>query len=520
MDWMIYYLSIDKTEIKKMKTHIALLITLTAHLFLWSCQAQTAKQESINRQPVFAGQFYPGSTNELKSELAQYFSQAKAPQNPENLRALIAPHAGYVFSGQVAASAYNQISPEATYDNIFILAPSHRVQFDGASIYNTGNYETPLGEVKVNQSLANLLIEEYSFFSYQKQAHQQEHSLEVQLPFLQHHMNNNFQIVPIITGTHDPEMCKKLAEALTPYFTKDNLFIVSSDFSHYPKYQDAEKVDAKTAEAIKQNSPKSFLQTIHANTQKNISNLATSACGWPDILTLLHLTSADECCSVKTIHYMNSGDQRNRKDRVVGYWALGFFQNTKNDKKEHTMNFQLNEEEKHTLLNIARNALKKYLTEGEIPAVEETDLTETLREPTGAFVTLHKHEKLRGCVGRFKPELPLYQVVQKMAIAAATHDMRFPEVEAEEMDEISIEISVLTPMQKIESKEEFELEKDGIYIKKGSKAGTFLPQVAKKTQWDKDEFLGHCARDKARIGWDGWKKADVYKYQAIVFSEK
>jgi AmmeMemoRadiSam system protein B/AmmeMemoRadiSam system protein A len=506
-----------------MNTKIAILNIVMIIAFVFSCTAQTGEEDSdkkcVNREPVVAGQFYPDNPKQLKTQLESFFSKAKKRQSAGHLRAIIAPHAGYVFSGRVAASAYNQIPREAEYENIFIIAPSHRVSFEGASIYKAGNYETPLGQVKVNRSLVKSLIEEHNFFQFKKSAHEQEHSLEVQLPFLQYHLKKEFQIVPVVTGTHSPEVCEKIASALKPYFNRKNLFVVSSDFSHYPEYQDAKTVDEKTAEAIVSNSPRKFLQAIHANKQKNIPNLATSTCGWPGILSLLHLTSQLEDCEIEKTHYMNSGDVAKRKDRVVGYWAISFFENTNKSKKTDNMGFQLNKEEKNTLLTIARNALEHYIKKGEVPEIDQSEITETLKEQTGAFVTLAKKGDLRGCIGRFEPDLPLYEVVQKMAIAAATRDMRFPGVEPEELDEIGIEISVLTPMQKVESIEEITLGEDGIYIKKGNSSGTFLPQVAEKTQWNKEEFLGHCARDKAGIGWDGWKDADVYKYQAIVFHE-
>jgi len=506
-----------------MKFNVTFFSILMSLLTVYSCHSQTDKQKGkdacINREPVFAGQFYPDNKKSLRSQLNSFFSKAKERQSEEQLQAIIAPHAGYVFSGQVAASAYNQISSDAEYENIFIIAPSHKVRITGASIYNIGNYETPLGEVKVNRTLADKLIEEHDFFSFEKQAHQQEHSLEVQLPFLQHHLKDDFQIVPIVTGPQQPEMTEKMANALKPYFAEENLFVVSSDFSHYPEYDDATTVDKATADAIVSNSPKQLLQTIHANSQKDISNLSTSCCGRAGILSLLYLTSGKEDYNIEKIHYMNSGDLGNTKDRVVGYWAIGFYKNNENTKKGSNMSFQLNREEKNSLLHIARNSLEHYLNEGVIPEVDQAQLTETLREKTGAFVTLNKKGNLRGCVGRFEPGIPLYEVVQKMAVAAATQDMRFPGVEPEELDDISIEISVLTPMQKIESKDEITLGEDGIYIKKGTNSGTLLPQVAEKTQWSKEEFLGHCAQDKAGIGWDGWKDADVYKYQAIVFHE-
>jgi AmmeMemoRadiSam system protein B/AmmeMemoRadiSam system protein A len=508
---------------QKMNIKILVIKIVIVALFAFSCTAQTGKDKHddacVNREPVVSGQFYPDNPGQLKSQMESFFSSAKGRQTSGNLRALIAPHAGYVFSGQVAASAYNQISPEAEYDNIFIIAPSHRVRFDGASIYNIGNYKTPLGEVKVNRALADSLIKENAFFQFKKSAHEQEHSLEVQLPFLQYHLKKDFQIVPIVTGTHSPDVCEKIARALKPCFTSDNLFIVSTDFSHYPDYKDARDIDKETADAVVTNSPEKFLQTIHANKQKNIPNLATSSCGWPGILSLLHLTSQLDNCRIEETHYMNSGDVAERKDRVVGYWAISFFTNNHKSKKMDNMGFQLNKEEKNTLLNIARHALEHYLNKGEVPEVDQSELTENLKEQTGAFVTLTKMGNLRGCIGRFDSDLPLYEVVQKMAIAAATRDMRFPGVEQEELDDIELEISVLTPMQKVESIDEITLGEDGVYIKKGNSSGTFLPQVAEKTQWNKEEFLGHCARDKAGIGWDGWKEADVYKYQAIVFHE-
>ena len=507
-----------------MKINVTFLSIFMFLALVYSCHSQTGKDNGkdacINREPVVAGQFYPDDENSLRSQLNTFFSNAKERQSEGRLQAIISPHAGYVFSGQVAASAYNQIPSDAEYDNIFIIAPSHRVRITGASIYNIGNYETPLGEIKVNRSLADKLIEEHDLFSFKKQAHKQEHSLEVQLPFLQHHLKNDFQIIPVVTGPQQPEMAKKMANALEPYFTEENLFVISSDFSHYPKYEEATDVDEATANAIISNSPEQFLQTIHANSQKNISNLSTSCCGRAGILSLLYLTSGKNDYNIEKVRYMNSGDVGNRKDRVVGYWAIGFYKNSENTKKRSNMSFQLNKEEKNTLLHIARNTLEHYLNEGVIPEVDQSKITETLEEKTGAFVTLNKNGNLRGCVGRFEPGIKLYEVVQKMAIAAATKDMRFPGVEREELDNISIEISVLTPMQKVESKDEIALGKDGIYIKKGTNSGTFLPQVAEKTGWSKEEFLGHCAQDKAGIGWDGWKDADVYKYQAIVFHEE
>ncbi|MFP4525749.1 MAG: AmmeMemoRadiSam system protein A [Bacteroidales bacterium] len=186
------------------------------------------------------------------------------------------------------------------------------------------------------------------------------------------------------------------------------------------------------------------------------------------------------------------------------------------------MSFQLKPEEKKELLKIARETLESYIREGKKPEIEESRLTEILKEKTGAFVTLSKKGNLRGCIGHFEANKPLYQIVQEMAVAASTQDIRFSPVEEDELDEIEIEISVLTPMEKVSSADEIELGKHGVYIKNGPNAGTFLPQVAESTGWSKEEFLGHLARDKAGLSWEAWKDKDteLYTYEAIVFEEK
>lgn len=181
--------------------------------------------------------------------------------------------------------------------------------------------------------------------------------------------------------------------------------------------------------------------------------------------------------------------------------------------------FKLTIEEKEKLLKIARNTLNYYLSTGKILKINESELTCAMKSSCGSFVTLHKDGALRGCIGRFVADEPLYALVQKMAIAAATEDSRFSVVVKNEIDKIDLEISVLTPLQKITSIDEIEMGRHGIYIKKGFASGTFLPQVAIETGWNKEELLGFCARDKAGIGWTGWRNADIYIYEALVFGE-
>jgi AmmeMemoRadiSam system protein B len=188
---------------------------------------QESNQELITREHVVAGQFYPGKAEELRVELIKLFANAAERKTDKDVLAIISPHAGYVFSGGVAASSFNQLDYNKKYKTIFIIGSSHRTAFDGASIYNKGNFKTPLGIVSVDIELANQLIDQHNCFNTRTDAQLYEHSLEVQIPFLQHRMKNDFKIVPIVIATQNRETCRKIAEALKPYFNADNLFIIS-----------------------------------------------------------------------------------------------------------------------------------------------------------------------------------------------------------------------------------------------------------------------------------------------------
>jgi AmmeMemoRadiSam system protein A len=328
-------------------------------------------------------------------------------------------------------------------------------------------------------------------------------------------LKNDFKIVPILLGTQDESICSKIAHILKPWFTDENLFVISTDFSHYPTYNEAVKTDKLVADAIITNNPDTFLSTVESCTEKKVANLATGCCSWPSVITLMYVTEAMPEISYKEVLYKNSGDsQYGDRDRVVGYFALRVSQQMQN-----TM--MLNEAEKEELLKIARNTIHAYLTDGSIQDVNPKSLPEALRQQAGAFVTLKKSGNLRGCIGHFEADYPLYKIVQKMAVASATQDYRFDRVSTTEINQIDIEISVLTPMQKVSDVNKIRLGTDGIYIKKGSGSGTFLPQVATDTGWNLEEFLGHCSRDKAGIGWDGWKDTDteIFVYQALIFGE-
>lgn len=476
-------------------------------LCVWACSAQ---QPGADRPPAVAGTFYPGTRGELDAKLTELFSRAVPSPGLTGVVAVIVPHAGYVYSGEVAASGYNAIDRGRKYENIFIIGPSHHVAFEGASVYIAGNFLTPLGTAEVNRELGKKLIRENRLFSDRTDAHEGEHSVEVQVPFLQRILGGNLRIVPIVVGANSPATCRSIAGTLRPYLNDRNLFVISSDFSHYPAYDDAVRTDRKTSGAILTGSPDSLLAAMQRNAEAGVPNLATSLCGWSAVLTLLYMTSGGTGCTFTQIQYKNSGDAPSgERGRVVGYDAIAVSRGKPG----------LSPDEKAALLGIARRTVEDYVFHGSVPPIDAATLPAALRLRCGAFVTLNENGRLRGCIGRFDDDEPLYRVVQLMAAAAASRDDRFDPVARSEVKDLLIEISVLTPLRRIESIDEFEPDRQGIFMRKGNHSGTFLPQVALETHWTKEELLGHCASEKAGIGWNGWKEAELYVYEAIVFGE-
>ena len=471
-----------------------------------TCNGQ--QSEPVVRPATQANRFYTGDARELSEEVDSFLALHRGATIYHHVAAVIVPHAGYYFSGRVAASAYMSVPTDQPYKRIFLLGPSHHEWLDGASVNTEADYyATPLGNVKVDRETARSISDADSVFSYQPKAHDREHCLEVQLPFLQRRLGDVPPIVPIIISTNDFNKLKRIAHVLKPYFTEENLFVISSDFSHYPSYEDACEVDALTGKAIETGSVEAFIAALEQNARSGKRNLATSACGELAIATLMLMM--DGSYEVKHLMYQNSGDAESHDhSRVVGYHSFAIV-------RKSDAGFALSDDEKRLLKEIALTSIKDSLAGKEIS--HSSPLTTHLSAKCGAFVSLHKHGRLRGCIGHFGEDIPLHEIVAEMARAAAFEDPRFMPVTADELADIDIEISVLTPMRRIESLDEFELHRHGIYIRKGYRSGTFLPQVADEVNWTKEEFVSHCAQDKAGIGWDGWKDAELYVYEAIVF---
>ena len=465
------------------------------------------------RKPAVAGSFYPSSAKEILSMTKGWLHPVDAKAAPQ---AVIVPHAGYVFSGEVAASAFNRIPKRHPYKRIFLLGPSHRVGFSGASVDTLYAYaETPLGRVAVDIETGKELLKTASF-TCRNDAHDREHCLEVQLPFLQMMYEEVPPIVPIVIGTQRLEILEDIADSLEPYFNEGNLFIISSDFSHYPSYKDAQTSDLYLANAIEQGGLEEFLNALRYIRKMDFIGQDTAACGACAIAVLLSMmdTQGRNQFDVDHVMYRNSGDSPyGDKDRVVGYNSIVITRNQKAD--EHLFHFS--DDEKRGMIAAARSAIYSALR---MDYDGDTTPVGILKEKGyGVFVTLHLNGRLRGCIGRFTSSDSLYETIQDMARSAAFSDPRFPSLSRSEAPRIDIEVSVLSPLKRISSVDEFKLGRDGIYMIKGSRHGTFLPQVATETGWSTEEFLGHCAQDKAGIGYYGWKDAELYTYQTEVVKE-
>lgn len=465
------------------------------------------------RKPAVAGYFYPANATQLKEDIYRYLKKVPEQTVDGDIFAVIVPHAGYIYSGEIAAYAYKLLKGKK-FDTIILIGSSHRVGFEGISVYNKGYFETPLGSVKIDEDVANYLIKKSKHIFFDERAHRHEHSLEVQVPFLQV-IFQDFKIVPILFGYQDEKMHNVLKSAIVDLLKtskKRILLIASTDMSHYHSWDVANRIDRRTLDLIS--------NFDIDNLWENIKTERSELCGASAVITVMMVAKELGIDGIKILKYANSGDTAGDKSRVVGYTSIAIYK--KKEVKKMEKEFSLSKDEKKKLLNIARTTLESYLRNKKIPEIVVDEKEKNLQVKTGAFVTLKKHGSLRGCIGNMTSNIPLYKLVSDMAIASATQDSRFPPVTYSELKNIEIEISVLSPLQKIQDINKIEVGKHGILIKKGYRSGVFLPQVATEHGWSRDEFLRNLCSHKMGLPEDCYKDkdAEIYIYTALVFSEK
>ncbi|MBL7053645.1 AmmeMemoRadiSam system protein B [Patescibacteria group bacterium] len=466
-------------------------------------------QVKIIRSPAVAGTFYPSSPSVLKNTINQFLDKVQIIETDNQIMGLILPHAGYQYSGQVASYGIKQLAGQSI-DTIILIGNSHYDRFDGISVYEQGYYKTPLGEVKIDSVLASKIINANKRIFFRTKAHEQEHGLEVELPLLQQVLDN-FKIVPIMFGNGSDDDYKILAEAIVKHTANKNvLLIASSDLSHYPSRNHARIADLKTIDSILTGEVDQFKNTILKLKQEGIPNASTFACGQDAIKTVMQALKQMNANEIKLFNYANSGDVIETEQKVVGYTSIGFFGARRGD--------LLNKLEKEKLLQIAKQTITSHVLNKKIPEFEIN--SGKLKENLGAFVTIRKQGRLRGCIGRFSPTtVPLHQVVSEMAISASSNDSRFPPVQPNELAELDYEVSVLSNLIKIDDWQEIELGKHGVQIRQGMRSGVFLPQVATDNNWDINRFMGELCSQKAGLAYDCWKNnnVEIYVFTAQVF---
>lgn len=459
------------------------------------------------REPVFAGLFYPKDKVVLEKMVSKYLAEAEKEQNRLNkhIFGIISPHAGYEYSGKVAAFSFNQIKGRQ-YKTVVIIGSSHQVPFRGISIYPDGFWRTPLGIVEIDKGFVKELMKECPQIKTYPAPFQNEHSLEVQLPFLQSVLKN-FKIVPLVTGGMDKKEYDCYVDALVKLIRKhpkELLIVASTDMSHFHDYSTAKSIDTKTLKHIENLDEDALIEDLDKG--------KCELCGPHGTVILIKIAKRLNA-SVQVLKYANSGDVTGDKKRVVGYGAAAFYYNEANPHKN-----ELNRDEQKILLNIARKTLEEYVIHETIPRFEIKD--KKLLEKRGVFVTLKKKGELRGCIGYIEPVLPLYKAVVDMTVAASSKDMRFLPVHKGELKDIKIEISILTPLKPIKNFEEIEVGKHGLFIKKGSYSGLLLPQVPVEYGWDREEFLRQTCI-KAGLYKNAWKdeNTEIYIFSAQIISE-
>jgi hypothetical protein len=460
------------------------------------------------RSSVIAGSWYPEDPEELTA-MVDGFLDAVEPIDGSPI-ALIVPHAGYVFSGSVAAYGFKQLT-NADYDTAVIIASDHQFPLsDPISIWAEGGFETPLGIVPVDAELSAAILASDSRITFDEMAHDGEHPIEIELPYLQR-VCPQCKIVPILMGDDSQESIQMLSKALLEVLPgKRAVVIASSDLSHYPSFDDALVVDGATLTAIETGDPAHVESTIKSLMATGFSNLSTCACGEGPIRVAMRVAQARGSDTITVLSYANSGHSPyGDQTQVVGYGAVMFW---KYDPINLTSALRLE------LLSLARTTLAEYLNAGTLPEYETDDPVISRR--SGAFVTLKKDGELRGCVGNLRSDTPLYRVVQEMTVSAATSDPRVPQLTLEELDLISIEISVLSPLKRITDINVIEVGKHGLAIHQAGMQGVLLPQVAIEEGWDRQAFLENVCL-KAGLSYDCWQgKPNIYTFTALVFGEE
>jgi AmmeMemoRadiSam system protein B/AmmeMemoRadiSam system protein A len=497
---------------------------------------QVPTQPKVVFSSTLAGRWYPADANTLRKEVSQLFQNTEV-KSANDIIALILPHAGYQYSGRTAAMGLASLGRQ--YKRIIVIGPSHYTPMeDVLSVPRETVYQTPLGEILIDAEFINKLLA-YPQFQTVPQANQLEHSTQIQVPLLQFAQTStssvepkDFKLVLIVAGQCSMQTISKAASILNSLMDADTLVIASSDFVHYgPNYgyvpftknvpQQIKNLDMGAYKYIEQFDSDGFMEYRNKT--------GATICGNVPIAILLSML--DKSSQAQLINYTTSGQLTGDFTNSVSYLAVSFsgrwsktapvksaFAKATADRQENN-NPMLTEEDKKQLLDFARESIVHFLDKQQMLDVSDANLSKRLKVARAAFVTLNKNHQLRGCIGDIFPRQPLYKSVISNAVNAAVSDPRFYPVSKDELKDITIEISALTPPKLVGSYQDIRIGTDGVVLKKGGYSAVFLPQVAPEQNWSRDEMLTHLSL-KAGLPADAWKQgASFLVFQAEVFGE-
>jgi MEMO1 family protein len=485
-----------------------------------------AQQQKLRPAGV-AGAFYPADPAALTAMMDTMLSHVPPAAIQGKIVAVVAPHAGYPYSGPVAAYTYAALKGYK-FSRVVVIAPSHYEAFDFSSVYDGDGYVTPLGTVPVDQAFARELARMDPSIQLSQRGHAAtrqgaEHAIEVQLPWLQHVLGS-FTLVPIVMGDQSYENSRALGAALakliqrekqhkngnSPESANSTLIVASSDLSHYHPYDDAVKIDHKTLNALQ--------AWDYLSMSRNFETRVWEACGGAPIVAAMIAAERLGANKAQVLDYANTGDVTGDRSRVVGYSA-DVFVKTSDGKTGAEDPFSLNETEKEDLLALARKSVESAVRDRKLYEPAATG-DRALDQERGAFVTLKEKGKLRGCIGYTAPVEPLYQTIRDIATLAAMRDPRFQPVSAQELPQLEYEISVLSPFLHVRDAQQIDVGRDGLLVINGNREGLLLPQVPVEQHWDRKTFLEQTCV-KAGMPVACWKDegTDIFRFTALVFGE-
>ena len=400
------------------------------------------------RNPVVAGQFYPGTASQLEAMIEQLVDE-KAVK--EEVIGLVSPHAGYIYSGPVAGATISRIIFKDTF---VIIGPNHTSLGKPLSIMTEGTWTTPLGEVEIDSELGKKLLSISNYLQEDHVAHLQEHSIEVQIPFLQY-FKSDIKIVPIVlaysSGDTYKEIGREIAQAVKE-LNKEVVIIASSDMTHYEPQETARKKDNQAIEAILDLNGDELL--------RRVEELNISMCGYAPVVSLISAARELGATGAELVRYQTSGDTSGDYSAVVGYAGI-----------------LIKKVEMHPLVRLARETVETYVTEGKIPQ-PPGELSPEMKEKAGVFVSIHKLGELRGCIGTFEPQRKnVAEEIITNAISSATRDPRFPPVASAELKDLEYSVDVLTRPVPVESKDQLDPRKYGVIVECGFRKGLLLPDL-------------------------------------------